>query len=91
VDGSVWIGERQTHNRAMPKPSDRDLYTYWRLLDDRELAFPRILAVIVLPGPAANWHTPVANAWSFTGTVPRQLPIGGLQADVRTTPQPGDW
>jgi integrative and conjugative element protein (TIGR02256 family) len=90
ADGSAWIGEWHTQNTAMPGPSDRDLRTYRRLLDDRELAFPRIRAVIVLPGPAANWHAPVAQAWSFTGTVLRQLPIGGLQAKARIT-QPGDW
>ncbi len=90
VDDSAWIGEWHTHNTAIPEPSDRDLRTYRRLLDDLELAFPRILAVIVLPGPAANWHAPVAHAWSFTGSVLRQLPIAGLQADGQTTLRPGE-
>ena len=40
VDGSAWIGEWHTHDTAMPEPSDRDLRTYRRLLDDPELAFP---------------------------------------------------
>jgi integrative and conjugative element protein (TIGR02256 family) len=90
ADGSAWIGEWHTHNTAMHQPSDRDLRTYREMLDDLELGFPRILAVIVLPGPATNRHAPAVHAWSFTGSVLRQLPISGLQPGARTTPQPGD-
>lgn len=75
MDGSAWIGEWHTHGIDMPKPSSRDLRTYQRLLDDPQLAFARILAVIVLAGPAANWHMPALHAWSFTGSVLRQLPV----------------
>jgi integrative and conjugative element protein (TIGR02256 family) len=74
ADGSAWIGEWHTHSTALPEPSTRDLRTYQKLLDDPQLAFARILAVIALAGPDANWHAPVLHAWSFTGSVLRQLP-----------------
>jgi integrative and conjugative element protein (TIGR02256 family) len=75
ADGSAWIGEWHTHSTALPEPSSRDLRTYQKLLDDPQLAFARILAVIVLAGPDASWRTPVLHAWSFTGSVLRQLPV----------------
>jgi integrative and conjugative element protein (TIGR02256 family) len=74
-DGSAWIGEWHTHGMPMPEPSIRDLRTYQKLLDDPQLAFARILAVIVLVGPDASWHAPILHAWSFTGHVLRQLPV----------------
>jgi integrative and conjugative element protein (TIGR02256 family) len=75
ADGSAWIGEWHTHANLMAEPSDRDLRTYQKLLDDPDLAFARILAVIILAGPGGDWHTPVPYAWSFTGSVLRQLPV----------------
>jgi integrative and conjugative element protein (TIGR02256 family) len=75
ADGSAWIGEWHTHKVGMPEPSTRDLRTYKMLLDDPQLAFARILAIIVLPDPEGSWQSPVLNAWSFTGSVLRQLPI----------------
>lgn len=80
-DGSAWIGEWHTHSTDMPEPSSRDLRTYNKLLDDPQLAFARILAIIVLPDPKASWHAPVLHAWSFTGRVLRQLPIQILSSD----------
>ena len=74
----------------MPEPSGRDLRTYRRLLDDPDLTFARIVAVIVLAGPASDWHMPVAHAWSFTGTVLRQLHISGLPISDRNPSKPGD-
>jgi integrative and conjugative element protein (TIGR02256 family) len=50
LDGSAWIGEWHTQGVNMPRPSGRDLRTYRRLLDDPDLAFARIVAVIVLAG-----------------------------------------
>ena len=75
TDGSAWIGEWHTHGIPMPEPSSRDLRTYQKLLDDPQLAFARILAVIVLAGPGTSWHAPILHAWSFTGSVLRQLPV----------------
>jgi integrative and conjugative element protein (TIGR02256 family) len=75
ADGSAWIGEWHTHGNAMSEPSDHDLRTYQKLLDDPDLVFARILAVIVLAGPGGNWRAPVPYAWSFTGSVLRQLPV----------------
>jgi integrative and conjugative element protein (TIGR02256 family) len=90
ADGSAWIGEWHTHGIAMPQPSGRDLRTYQGLLDDPDLAFARILAIIALASPGGGWQAPVLHAWSFTGSVLRQLPIqivestapGGFQGDV---------
>jgi integrative and conjugative element protein (TIGR02256 family) len=75
ADGSAWIGEWHTHDIAMPEPSSRDLRTYQKLLDDPQLAFARILAIIVLADTDAGWHAPALHAWSFTGSVLRQLPV----------------
>jgi integrative and conjugative element protein (TIGR02256 family) len=89
ADGSAWIGEWHTHGDAMPEPSSRDLRTYQKLLDDPELAFARILAVIVLAGLGVNWHAPVLHAWSFTGSVLRQLPVHFARPDVPSSRQGG--
>jgi integrative and conjugative element protein (TIGR02256 family) len=75
TDGSAWIGEWHTHNIDMPEPSTRDLRTYQALLDDPELAFARVLSVIVLADPDSGWQVPQLHAWSFTGSVLRRLPI----------------
>jgi len=75
LDGSAWIGEWHTHNLDMPEPSTRDLRTYQALLDDPELAFARVLSVVVLADPENGWQAPQLHAWSFTGTVLRKLPI----------------
>jgi integrative and conjugative element protein (TIGR02256 family) len=91
ADGSVWIGEWHTHGNDMPEPSSRDLRTYSTLLDDPQLAFARILAVIVLPGQEGNWCVPELHAWSFTGSVLRQLSVQifspGKTADQNEGPQ----
>jgi integrative and conjugative element protein (TIGR02256 family) len=75
ANGSAWIGEWHTHSIAMPEPSARDLLTYQTLLDDPQLAFARILSVVVLADPDSGWQVPQLHAWSFTGTVLRRLPI----------------
>jgi integrative and conjugative element protein (TIGR02256 family) len=75
ANGSAWIGEWHTHGIAMPEPSARDLLTYQTLLDDPQLAFARILSVVVLADPDSGWQVPQLHAWSFTGTVLRRLPI----------------
>jgi hypothetical protein len=78
TDASAWIGEWHTHLEALPEPSDFDLHTYRTLLSDPETAFPRLLALILLADPTHGWDRPVLHAWSFTGTVLRQLPVSGL-------------
>ncbi len=88
LDGSAWIGEWHTHGITMPEPSDRDLRTYRELLADPELGL--IVAVIVLAGPDRDWNRPVVHAWSFTGSVLRELPVSSLETADRTAPQPGD-
>lgn len=74
-DGSVWIGEWHTHLVDLNRPSDTDLRTYRRLLDDPEVAFTRVLSLIVLRHPVHGWERPLLHAWSFTGTLLRGLPI----------------
>jgi hypothetical protein len=73
----------------MPEPSSRDLRTYQKLLDDPQLAFARILAVIILAGPDQGWRTPVLHAWSFTGSVLRQLSVE-IAASDQPAPCQGD-
>jgi integrative and conjugative element protein (TIGR02256 family) len=82
ADGSHWIGEWHTHIVDMPKPSTRDLRTYRTLLNDPDLAFARILSVVVTAGRESGWKAPQPHAWSFTGTVLRQLPIDITRADL---------
>jgi integrative and conjugative element protein (TIGR02256 family) len=82
-DGSVWIGEWHTHNIGMPEPSERDLRSYRALLDDPELGFARILSVIVLADTTSGWQRPQLHAWSFTGTVLRELPVEIEAAGLR--------
>jgi integrative and conjugative element protein (TIGR02256 family) len=73
TDGSAWIGEWHTHLVDLPAPSDADLHTYRRLLDDPDTQLSRLLALIVLP--AAGDDQLAVFAWSFTGSVLRQLPV----------------
>ncbi|MFE2472082.1 Mov34/MPN/PAD-1 family protein [Streptomyces mirabilis] len=48
-DGSVWVGEWHTHPTSRPIPSARDAATYRQLLDDPELGFHSVIAVIFTP------------------------------------------
>lgn len=75
LDGSVWIGDWHTHLVDLPTPSPRDLASYRRLLHDPDLSFARFLALIVLAGPDNDWANPRLHAWSYTGTVLRELPV----------------
>jgi integrative and conjugative element protein (TIGR02256 family) len=87
-DGSAWIGEWHTHLTDMPEPSGCDLLTYQALLDDPELAFARILSVVVLADPDHGWLTPTLHAWSFSGSVLRRLSveIAGASPEERDNP-----
>jgi len=60
-DGSVWIGEWHTHpTAATTAPSTRDLHTYHQLLEDPELAFHTLIAII-LTHYQDTW---AATAWA---------------------------
>jgi integrative and conjugative element protein (TIGR02256 family) len=78
-DGSVWLGEWHTHPTGPPTPSARDMATYRRLFGDDELAFERIVSLIVTPHPADGWHQPVLWSWLIT-------PAAVDAAQVITTP-----
>ncbi|MGY1810640.1 Mov34/MPN/PAD-1 family protein [Blastococcus sp. SYSU D00669] len=75
TDGSEWIGEWHTHLVDLPAPSATDLWTYRQLLDDPDTGLTRLLSLIVLPDADTGWQRPALFAWSFTGSVLRQLPI----------------
>jgi integrative and conjugative element protein (TIGR02256 family) len=76
--GSTWIGEWHTHLIDLPTPSDVDLHTYQHLLDDPETRLLRLLVLIVRPGPTGDWSQPQLHAWSFTGSVLRELTVAVL-------------
>lgn len=50
-DGSEWIGEWHTHPRGPQHPSPFDAAVYRTFLDDPELGFAHVLAVVVAPEP----------------------------------------
>lgn len=60
ADGSAWVGEWHTHPTSRPIPSTRDAATYQQLLEDPELGFHRVIAVI-LTRRDAHW---VGAAWT---------------------------
>lgn len=60
ADGSVWVGEWHTHPTSQPIPSTRDAATYQQLLDDPELGFHSVIAVI-LARHERHW---VGTAWA---------------------------
>jgi integrative and conjugative element protein (TIGR02256 family) len=59
-DGSVWVGEWHTHPTSRPIPSARDAATYRQLLNDPELGFHSVIAVIFAPR-ADGWE---GAAWA---------------------------
>lgn len=54
---AVWVGEWHTHVNVDPVPSETDLSSYLRHLDDADLGFDRFISIIVgpvgVPEPAA--------------------------------------
>jgi integrative and conjugative element protein (TIGR02256 family) len=75
TDGSVWIGEWHTHLVELPVPSPHDLRTYRSLLLDREIAFPRVLSLIVLAGASGLWSHPQIFGWSISLSSIRRLTV----------------
>jgi integrative and conjugative element protein (TIGR02256 family) len=62
-DGSVWIGEWHTHPSSPATPSDIDMNTYGKLLVDPDLAFTRILSIIVTACPVHGWSELTLVPW----------------------------
>jgi integrative and conjugative element protein (TIGR02256 family) len=62
---AVWIGEWHTHPVAGPVPSETDLSSYLRHLEDPELGFERFLSLIVAPAHTGAAPEPgaVLAAW----------------------------
>jgi integrative and conjugative element protein (TIGR02256 family) len=75
TDGSAWIGEWHTHLVDLPAPSPHDLLTYRKLLLDREIAFPRLLCLVVLPSTDGLWSQPRISGWSISLRSIRPLTI----------------
>lgn len=62
LDRSIWIGEWHTHLHGLPVPSDIDMQTYARHLNDPELTLPTFLSLIVT---APDWgQQPLVTAWT---------------------------
>jgi len=68
TDGSVWVGEWHTHPCSPVRPSDTDLATYYRFLDDPTLGFQRLCAIIVAPAAPPDWDRLVLGARLITRT-----------------------
>jgi integrative and conjugative element protein (TIGR02256 family) len=66
TDGSVWVGEWHTHPRSPVHPSDTDLATYRRFLDDPALGFHRLCAIIVATPAPLEWGRLIMGAWLIT-------------------------
>ncbi|MFJ8010620.1 Mov34/MPN/PAD-1 family protein [Streptomyces fagopyri] len=60
ADGSIWVGEWHTHPTGQAVPSARDTATYQQLLDDPELGFHSVIAVIL----TRHEHHWVGVAWA---------------------------
>lgn len=83
LDGSVWIGEWHTHLLELPIPSMHDLMTYRTLLLDPEIAFPRILSLIILSSEDGRWPSSRIFAWSISANSMRPL-----QVTIENCPKP---
>ncbi len=76
-DRSQWIGEWRTHPTGELSPSQVDLRSYMRHLNDPELGFDRFVAIIAgFDSPAqvvaATWLTERDRIWPV---VPTRLPV----------------
>ncbi|MGI3224998.1 Mov34/MPN/PAD-1 family protein [Streptomyces sp. GTA36] len=71
ADGSVWIGDWHTHPTSRPVPSALDTATYQQLLDDPELGFHSVIAII-LARHEGDW---IGAAWAarHEGVTPVEL------------------
>ena len=75
TDGSIWLGEWHTHPDGLSRPSQLDLTSYRRMLNDPELAFTFFLAVIVLPDRVDRWHRPRLTGWVVSTAVAWPVPL----------------
>ncbi|MFG3149109.1 Mov34/MPN/PAD-1 family protein [Streptomyces sp. NPDC048243] len=85
ADGSVWIGEWHTHPAGHPAPSARDTTTYQKLLEDPELGFTSVVAVIFARG-VGPW-TGAAWAAQNGSVVPVALELLKIRPDETPNPQ----
>ncbi|MEW2435948.1 Mov34/MPN/PAD-1 family protein [Streptomyces caniferus] len=86
ADGSVWIGEWHTHPTGRPGPSARDTATYQQLLDDPELGFTSVVAVILAPDDG-HW-TGAAWAAHDGGIAPAALELLKIHPKNAATDRP---
>lgn len=69
-----WIGEWHTHPGGGAEPSELDLESYLRHLDDPELGFDILLSCIVVPADP-EWREAVVVAWAVDRWTARVLEI----------------
>lgn len=62
LDRSIWIGEWHTHPKCSAAPSDIDMQTYAKHLNDPDLTLPTFLSLIVIAAP--DWDRPGMLAWT---------------------------
>lgn len=68
-EGSVWLGEWHTHPTGGVSPSPVDIDTYQRLLMNDELAFSRIVSLVVCPCFQHGWSELTIGAWIMSNDV----------------------
>jgi integrative and conjugative element protein (TIGR02256 family) len=74
-----WIGEWHTHPAGHPEPSEADLVSYLRHLNDPELGFGMLISCIVVPTDP-EWKGSVVVAWGVDQTSLRLLEIDVQEA-----------
>lgn len=84
VDGRVWIGEWHTHPNGPTMPSNIDLQTYAHILSQEDLAFRRLLTIIVTPCAEHCWGHLHANAWivELAPDGPQAVRIGNCKLEI---------
>lgn len=73
---AVWVGEWHTHVHVDPVPSDTDLSSYLRHLDDPDLGFDRFVSIII--GPVGQPRSSDRRAADPIATSPVLHPARGL-------------
>lgn len=70
LDRSIWIGEWHTHPKCSAAPSDIDMQTYAKHLNDPDLTLPTFLSLIVIPHPTGT----VPACWLGRSSRPETSP-----------------
>ncbi|WP_396653953.1 Mov34/MPN/PAD-1 family protein [Microbacterium sp. ARD31] len=68
---AVWLGEWHTHVHVRPVPSETDLSSYLRHLDDADLGFDRFISIIIGP---VGVPSPPARLETYDASISRDFP-----------------